>query len=100
LDALYRCAHVYADVSWGPQGLHRLARAAASGCRLLVSQPSWAHTVWTEAVSADPASVASVTSALAQAWAAPPAPADVSGADLFSASIFAYSKAVAARQPA
>ncbi len=100
LDALYRSAHVFADVAWGPQGLQRLARAVASGCRLLVSQASWARSIWDGAVSADPGSAESITAALERAWSASAPPAPRSGADLFSASIFAYSRAVAARQPA
>lgn len=100
LDALYRSAHVFADVAWGPQGLQRLARAVASGCRLLVSQASWAKSIWDGAVSADPGSAESMAAALERAWSAAAAPAPRSGADLFSASIFAYSRAIAARQPA
>jgi hypothetical protein len=100
LDALYRSAHVFADVTWGPQGLQRLARAVASGCRMLVSQASWARSIWDGAVSADPGSAESITAALERAWSASAPPAPRSGADLFSASIFAYSRAVAARQPA
>jgi len=100
LEALYRSAGVYADVSWGPQGLGRLARAVASGCRLLVSRASFASDGWPGAAVADPASAPSISDALERAWSAPAPAVTSSGPDLFSASIFAYSKAVAARQPA
>lgn len=100
LDALYRAARVYADVSWGPQGYGRLARAAVSGCRLVVSGASFAGSLWPGSAVADPASPASILTALRHAWNAPEPPPPAPGPDLFAASIFAYSKAIAARQPA
>jgi len=99
-ESLYRGARVYADLSWSPRGYSRIARAAAGGCRLLLSSNLHAAELWPGAAVADPASPASVSAALSKAWnQAQPAPAQAGG-DLFSAVIFAYSKAAAARQPA
>lgn len=100
LEALYRSAHVYADVSWAPAGLARIARAASSGCRLAVSRASHAREAFPTASAADPGSVSSIGQALDDAWNAPEPTGESSGPDLFSAAVFAYSKAVAARQPA
>lgn len=99
LEALYRSARVYIDLSWAPLGLGRIARAAASGCRLLLSRASHAAQVWPSAAQADPGSVDSMSSAFGQAWNAPQPPLPPNGPDLFSAAIFAYSRAVQARQP-
>ncbi|HKU69054.1 MAG TPA: hypothetical protein VJP85_14885 [Candidatus Baltobacteraceae bacterium] len=100
VEALYRSARVYADVSWAPQGLSRIARAAASGCRLLLSRTLYAAELSPGACGVDAASLESVAAGLAQAWSLPqPAPVQ-GGGDLFTAAIFAYSKALAARQPA
>jgi hypothetical protein len=46
LAALYRSARVFADASWIGYGLHRIARAAASGCALVVSSEGYAARLW------------------------------------------------------
>jgi hypothetical protein len=98
VEALYRAARVYADVSWAPRGIGRIARAAASGCRLLLASFSFAHEVWPNAVTADPGSLESISAALDEAWNAAVPAQSLSGNDLFSAAIFAYSRALQARQ--
>lgn len=100
LEALYRSAHVYADVSWAPAGLARVARAAASGCRLALSRASYAHQAFPTASVADPGSISSIGQALDDAWNAPEPSAEPSGPDLFPAAVFAYARAVAVRRPA
>lgn len=100
LEALYRAARLYADVSWSPKGLSRLVRAARSGCRLLLSKGSFAPDLWPSAPAADPGSLQAIDAAFAQAWNAPPSVNPPAGPDLFAASILAYFKAIAARAPA
>lgn len=70
LEALYRSARVYADVSWISSGLHRAARAAACGAALVVSNGGYCPGVLgSEAIwQADPASAASIAVALGDAW--------------------------------
>jgi hypothetical protein len=100
MEGLYRAARVYADISWAPQGLCRIARAAALGCNLLLSRNLHAAELWPSATVVDPASLESVIAGLSGAWNSSQVPRAQAEGDLFSAAIFAYSKAAAARQPA
>jgi hypothetical protein len=100
LESLYRCARVYADVSWAPRGLARVARAAAAGCGLVVSAAGPGPGMFPNAHAADPASLESIAAALEQAWSAKKPPMLPEGPSLLSAAIYAYSQAIAARQPA
>lgn len=69
LDALYRRARVYADLSWIPYGVHRAIRAAASGCALLLSKDHLACALLGDGLwPVDPADAASATLALGDAW--------------------------------
>ena len=62
-------ARVVADVGWSSQGLHRLATAGAAGCAIVASASGYAGDVWGNAVvTADPASLESMMSALRVAW--------------------------------
>lgn len=71
IEALYRRARVFADVSWAQYGLHRIARAALSGAALVVSNRRYAAELWRPGLwLADPASVEAMTSALGDAWQA------------------------------
>jgi hypothetical protein len=100
IEALYRTAQVYADVSWGPRGTARIARAAASGCALLLSDALPSVHFWPSAARADAASIKSLSVALERAWNTPEprVPADANAA--FSAAILAYSRAQQRRVPA
>lgn len=69
LEALYRRARVYADVGWYSFGPARQARAAASGCSLVLARnayaaPLLAPGLWT----ADPADENAIAIALGDAW--------------------------------
>lgn len=70
LEALYRSARVYADVSWITPGLYRAARAAACGAALVVSKDGYcAGVLGGEGIwQADPASADSIGVALGDAW--------------------------------
>jgi hypothetical protein len=69
IAALYRRARVYADVAWIPGGLARPARAALSGCRLVLSEASYGYELWGNAAAAvDPASAQSIAAGLTAAW--------------------------------
>jgi hypothetical protein len=98
LESLYRTARVYADVSWAPRGLHRVGRAALAGCRLVVSSAGPGPQFFPSAYSADPASVQSMQTALQAAWTSARPQALPTGPDLFSAAVYAYSKADARRR--
>lgn len=100
MEGLYRAARVYADISWAPQGLCRIARAAASGCNLLLSRNLHSAELWPGATAVDPASLEAVAAGLSEAWNSTHTTGAQAESDLFSAAIFAYSRAVAARQPA
>jgi hypothetical protein len=102
LAALYGCARVYAELSWAPAGIYRVARALISGCGVVASRSSYAAAVWPEAVSeADPGSVDSLTRALQRALERPVSATSAGAAgQAFSAAIFAYATAQRARQPA
>lgn len=70
LEALYRAARVYADVSWIPFGVRRSMLAAACGAALVVAKDAYvtglleSDGLW----QADPASPASIAPALGDAW--------------------------------
>jgi hypothetical protein len=100
LEALYRAARVFIDVAWAPRGLMRLSRAAAAGCRLLLSRSSFAPEIWPRAACAEPSSLDSIADGLERAWNGVETPKPDADGDLFSAAIFAYSEALRARQPA
>ncbi|MBV8245130.1 MAG: hypothetical protein JOZ38_04340 [Candidatus Eremiobacteraeota bacterium] len=70
--ALYRCARVYADCAWIPFGLQRVARAALSGCALVLGSHNYAVELWGPVGiwAVDPASEASIAVGLGDAWAA------------------------------
>ncbi|MDQ2681369.1 MAG: hypothetical protein M3Y21_10200 [Candidatus Eremiobacteraeota bacterium] len=68
--ALYRRARVFVDVSWNGYGLHRIARAGASGCALVVSNAGYAGALYGPGLwEADPASSESIGVAIGDAWA-------------------------------
>jgi glycosyltransferase involved in cell wall biosynthesis len=68
-SALYRRARVYADLSWMPYGLARVAAAGASGCALVLARGGNAADLFgTSAWTADPCSVDSIALALGDAW--------------------------------
>jgi len=69
VEAFYRRARVFVDVSWAQYSLHRLAKAALSGCALVVSHRRYAGELWRPGLwQADPASVDSMAFALHNAW--------------------------------
>jgi hypothetical protein len=69
LAALYRRARVFADLSWSGNGLHRFARAAASGTALVGSSSGYARTIWPGLVQiVDPGSLDSISVGLRAAW--------------------------------
>lgn len=71
IEALYRRARVFADVSWAQTGLHRLAKAALCRCALLVSSQRYAGALWRPGLwEADPADVHSIRAGLTAAWSA------------------------------
>lgn len=98
IEALYRSARVYADVSWFSRGLHRVWRAAFSGCSLVLSRRSCAAELWPSAAQADPASVSSLGAALERAWAGDSRIDAGTPPDPFSSIISAYAAAQNARQ--
>lgn len=93
MEGLYRRARVYADMAWAPYGLSRLARAAASGCRLAVSRQSRAAELFSNVRVADPADEASVAAALSGAWHGAPAGPALAGQQPFLAIVSAYAAA-------
>lgn len=69
LEALYRRARVFADVSWAQTSLHRLAKAALARAALVVSSQRYAGALWRPGVfEVDPADVASIRQGLIAAW--------------------------------
>ncbi len=69
IAALYRRARVYVDIGWYPLGTARAARAALSGCALVVGSNSyaahWAPGLW----AVDPTNVGAVANGIGDAWA-------------------------------
>jgi hypothetical protein len=101
IEALYRTARVYADVSWSLRGTARIARAAASGCALLLSNALPSRDFWPQAACCDAASLNSLSTALERAWRTGVTGAAGMDADAaFSATILAYSRAQARKVPA
>ena len=74
IESLYGGARVFADFSWIGYGASRLVRAAAHGAMPAISTALPFASLWPEATAgADPASLASATASLRQAWMRAPA---------------------------
>jgi hypothetical protein len=70
IASVYAGARVFVDASWSGNGAFRLARAAAYGASLVVSNALPSAQPWTGcAFLADPASAASISEAIGLAWA-------------------------------
>ncbi|MGZ3560721.1 MAG: hypothetical protein ACXVAS_02660 [Vulcanimicrobiaceae bacterium] len=101
IAALYGRARVFIDAAWFGTGGHRIARAAAWGCALVVGTPRYAASNWSTGLwQVDPASVASIASGLSDAWSGagtrvPNLSLDVTTS--FVATVSAYADAQAAR---
>ncbi len=73
LAGLYGRARVFLDASWTGYGLHRLARAAASGAALVASSTGLASSVFGTSVElVDPAGIDAIGEGLRRAWEAAP----------------------------
>lgn len=69
IEALYRRARVFADVSWAQTSLHRLAKAALCRSALVVSTQRYAGALWRPGLwEADPADIRSIRAGLLAAW--------------------------------
>lgn len=69
IEALYRRARVYADVGWYSFGPARQARAAASGCALVLSRDAYAAPLLAPGLwTADPVDENAIAIALGDAW--------------------------------
>lgn len=69
IEALYRRARVYADVGWYSFGPARQARAAASGCALVLARSAYAAPLLAPGLwTADPADENAIAIALGDAW--------------------------------
>lgn len=96
LEALYRSARVYADVSWRFRGAHRVRRAAASGCALLLSRTGGGRDVDVAGGFVEAAAEASLDSGLASCWERGEPAVRVAPADAFAPTIAAYAAALQA----
>lgn len=68
-EALYRAARVYADVAWQSFGPARHARAAVSGCALVLARDAYAAPLLAPGLwTADPADENAIAIALGDAW--------------------------------
>lgn len=109
-EGLYARARVYLDASWASRGLTRVARAASYGATIVGSTHGYARDVLGDgAYPADPGSVASIASAMREAWFASPhrrhdlqgrASERFSGISALVSTVTAYSQAAAAKSPA
>lgn len=69
IEALYRAARVYADVSWQSMGPARHVRAALAGCALVLARNAYAAPLLSPGLwTADPADENAIAIALGDAW--------------------------------